>query len=246
MSIIGLVSVAALVYWHIDLIDRTRSLEYFFLDNWFNFQNLVGSVLLIFLVFCRCPIMCPLFWFPCCDVRYELRIKTTFGSSLPPVVCRMPMSYLRYLCLLAHRGVQHILHCVFVWFLSSSWLPVASFSGWFISDCLFDILWRLFIIFSSFLQPSLICFVQRIMPIVDSLGLFSLIVTADSNINSVYSLNDTCLGWDRSMTGKKRMSRDDRNNWISTSGARSAYKNPAYEIHLCTICIVYGAEIDGL
>ena len=34
------------------------------------------------------------------------------------------------------------------------------------------------------------------------------------------------------------MSRDDRNNWISTSGARSAYKNPAYEIHLCAICIV--------
>jgi hypothetical protein len=38
-----------------------------------------------------------------------------FGSSLPPVVCRMAhdvMSYLYYLCLFAHSGVQHILCCV--------------------------------------------------------------------------------------------------------------------------------------
>ena len=41
------------------------------------------------------------------------------------------MSYLRYLCLLAYSGVQHILCCVFVFlFLSSSCVPyVASFSG---------------------------------------------------------------------------------------------------------------------
>ena len=37
-----------------------------------------------------------------------------FGSSLPPDVC---MSYLRYLCLFAYRGVQHIKCCVcFVYF----------------------------------------------------------------------------------------------------------------------------------
>ena len=29
------------------------------------------------------------FWVPCCDVRYDFRIKEMFGSSLPPVVCRM-------------------------------------------------------------------------------------------------------------------------------------------------------------
>ena len=29
-------------------------------------------------------------------------IKTMFGSSLPSVVCRKAMSYLRYLCLLKH------------------------------------------------------------------------------------------------------------------------------------------------
>ena len=28
------------------------------------------------------------FWVPCCDVRYDIRIKTMFGSYLPPVVCR--------------------------------------------------------------------------------------------------------------------------------------------------------------
>ena len=36
-----------------------------------------------------------------------------FGSSLPPVVCRRFMSYLRYLCLFSHSDVQHILWCIF-------------------------------------------------------------------------------------------------------------------------------------
>jgi hypothetical protein len=35
-----------------------------------------------------------------------------YGSSLPPVVCRM--SYLRYLCLFTYSGVQRILCCVFL------------------------------------------------------------------------------------------------------------------------------------
>jgi hypothetical protein len=29
-----------------------------------------------------------MFWVQCCDVRYNLRIETMFGSSLPPVYCR--------------------------------------------------------------------------------------------------------------------------------------------------------------
>lgn len=41
-------------------------------------------------------------------------IKTLFGLSLSPVV--IIMSYLRYLCLLAHSGVHHILHCSLFWF----------------------------------------------------------------------------------------------------------------------------------
>ena len=36
------------------------------------------------------------------------------GSSLLPIVCRRLMPYLRYLCLFAHSGVQHILCCVFL------------------------------------------------------------------------------------------------------------------------------------
>ena len=39
------------------------------------------------------------------------------------------MSYLRYLCLFAHSGVQHILCCVFVCFSSSCVPYIASFSG---------------------------------------------------------------------------------------------------------------------
>ena len=46
------------------------------------------------------------FWAPCCDVRYDFRIETLFGSSLPLCVGG-PMYYLRYLCLLAYSGVQH-------------------------------------------------------------------------------------------------------------------------------------------
>jgi len=50
---------------------------------------LVGSVLLIFVV-CVCVVLLCVFTVsdPCCDVRYDFRIKTMFGSSLPPGVCR--------------------------------------------------------------------------------------------------------------------------------------------------------------
>ena len=47
-----------------------------------------GSVLIIFLVFCIVLLCVLTFWIPCCDVHYDFRIKTMFGSSLPPVVCR--------------------------------------------------------------------------------------------------------------------------------------------------------------
>jgi hypothetical protein len=39
------------------------------------------------------------FLVPCCDVFYDFRIKTMFGSSFLRVVCRGPMSYLCCLCL---------------------------------------------------------------------------------------------------------------------------------------------------
>jgi hypothetical protein len=57
------------------------------------------------------------FWFHSCDFHYDFHIKTVSGSSLVPG--GGPMSYLCYLCLLAHSGVQQIVCCVFVLFCSS-------------------------------------------------------------------------------------------------------------------------------
>jgi hypothetical protein len=48
---------------------------------------LVGSMLLIFLVVCVLILCVLTFGVPCCDVRYDFRIKTMLGSYLPPVVC---------------------------------------------------------------------------------------------------------------------------------------------------------------
>ena len=53
------------------------------------------------------------------------------------------MSYLHYLCLLAHSDVQHILCFVFVLFSSSCVPYVASLSGLSFYDCPYAILLRL-------------------------------------------------------------------------------------------------------
>ena len=55
----------------------------------------------------------------CCNVHYDFSINTIFGSSLPPVVLGILVSFLRYLCLI---GVQQILCCVFVLFVFVSCL----------------------------------------------------------------------------------------------------------------------------
>ena len=82
-----------------------------------------------------------MFWVPCCDVRYNFRIKTMFGSSLPSCFVGRLMFYLRYLCLFAHSGVQHILCYVFgLFFFSFCVHYVASFSGLSIYYCTFDFL----------------------------------------------------------------------------------------------------------
>ena len=49
--------------------------------------RLVGFMLLIFLLCCVVLLRVFLFRVPRCDVRYGFRMKTMFGSSLPPVVC---------------------------------------------------------------------------------------------------------------------------------------------------------------
>jgi hypothetical protein len=52
---------------------------------------------------------------PCPDIRYDFRIKTMFGSSLPPTLCvryRVLLTLFVFVC-----GVQHLLCCVFVLFV---------------------------------------------------------------------------------------------------------------------------------
>jgi hypothetical protein len=87
---------------------------------------LVGSVLLIFLIFCVVLLCVFTFWVPCCGVRYNFRIKTMFGSSLPSVVLSTLF--------------------VFLFYLPLSCVPyLASFSGFSISECPFGIRYCLFI-----------------------------------------------------------------------------------------------------
>ena len=94
---------------------------------------LVRSVLLLFLVFCVVFFgevrVAHLFSFLCCVFGGSvLLIFLVFSVvllfvllcsvfSLPPVVYRRSHVYLRYLCLIAYSGVQHILCWVFVFLL---------------------------------------------------------------------------------------------------------------------------------
>jgi len=91
-------------------------------------------------VFFSCPIMCLRSEFRVvmpvtisahkwCSVRLYLQL---FVGGL--------MSYLRYLRLFVHGGVQHMLCRAFVCFSSSYVSYVASFSGLSIFDCSFGIL----------------------------------------------------------------------------------------------------------
>ena len=77
---------------------------------------LARSVLLNFLVFWVVLLCVFTLWVPCCDVRYDFRIKTMFGCFHLRLFVGGLTSYLRYLCLFVHSGVQHILCCVFVLF----------------------------------------------------------------------------------------------------------------------------------
>jgi len=84
------------------------------------FFVLVESVFLIFFVFCAVLLCVFIFWVPCCDVRYDFRMKTMFSSSLPPVACRRAHVFYHvmlfvFVCV---WWSQHILGCVFVFFVS--------------------------------------------------------------------------------------------------------------------------------
>jgi hypothetical protein len=81
-------------------------------------------------MFCVVLLCVVTFWVTWCDVRYDFRVKTMFGSSLQLCVGGF-MFYLRLLCLFGYSVVQHILCCVVLLFCFSSYcvLYVASISG---------------------------------------------------------------------------------------------------------------------
>jgi hypothetical protein len=54
-----------------------------------------GTCCSSFLFFCVVPLLTDII--PSCDVRYDFCINTMFVSSLPKVVCRRVLAYLRYL-----------------------------------------------------------------------------------------------------------------------------------------------------
>ena len=83
----------------------------------------VGSVLLILLVFCIVLLCVFTFWVLCCDFR----IKTMFGSSLLPVVCRRA-HFLFTIFVFAHSSVQHMLCVCFVCLLLVYHMLPVSFS----------------------------------------------------------------------------------------------------------------------
>ena len=88
----------------------------------------MASVLFIFCVVCVVLLCTFAFGVPCCDVRYDFRMKAMFGLYLPPVVCRRAHSLFTLF--------------VFVWvWWSPTHVPyVASFSGLSFFDCPFGVL----------------------------------------------------------------------------------------------------------
>ena len=123
----------------------------------------------------RAPQFTQVFWWgPCCSsfffflfffvgggvlfvsLRSDVRIKTMFGSSLPPVVCRRDhVLFMLFVFVWAQWCPTHILLCFcFVGLFSSCVLYIASFSGLFISPSVFSTL--PFSILYSPLQYSLL------------------------------------------------------------------------------------------
>jgi hypothetical protein len=58
------------------------------------------------------------------DFCYDFRMKTMFGSSLPPVICRRAHVSFTLVVFVWYSGVIHILCCVFVLFFFSSCVPM--------------------------------------------------------------------------------------------------------------------------
>ena len=97
--------------------------------------------LLIFLVFCVVLLYVVMFWVPCCDVRYDFRIITMFGTSLSPVVCRRThVLFTLFVFVCVYWCPTHIVLCLCVVFLHFVYhmLPVSLDCHFFITPSVFS------------------------------------------------------------------------------------------------------------
>ena len=79
-----------LFYWILELFRQCGIFLHFIVTlYWTRMKSTVHWLIRYSsLSFCVVLLCVFTFWVLCCDVRYNFRIKTMFGSSLPPVVCR--------------------------------------------------------------------------------------------------------------------------------------------------------------
>ena len=94
----------------------------------------VGSTFCFFL--CVFLLFVLTFRVPCCDGRYDFRIKTIFGSSFPRVDCSREHVLFTLFVFVWHSGVQPILCCFFA--------LIFFFCGLSFFDCPLCIVERLF------------------------------------------------------------------------------------------------------
>ena len=117
---------------------------------------LMASMLLIFLVFCVVLLCVFRFLVQCSDVRYDFRIPTMFGSSLPPVDCRGCSCLIYVICGCLRIVMFNTYFAVFLYCFSSSCVPyAASFSALFILFALS--------VFSNVYSQRFDTYVQQIM-----------------------------------------------------------------------------------
>ena len=86
--------------------------------------------------FLCCPIMCLYVLVPCCDARYEFRIKQCSVRLYPHMFVGWLMPYLCYLCSL-HSAFQHILIIWVTWRVSYKRQELLSFASTWVHKRLF-------------------------------------------------------------------------------------------------------------
>jgi hypothetical protein len=97
----------------------------------------------------------------CCDVHYDFRIKTMFGSSLPPVVCKEGSCLINVICVCLCTVVSNT-YCVV--FLKCFFFVFSFCLLFFFCCCCFFVPYvASFSVFSVFIAPSVFSNVYLIM-----------------------------------------------------------------------------------